>query len=149
MVASIGPPYRFSFGEIFDTHVMGDMLNPDRLNGHLAAGDFDVLVITSGDKYWVQDDTRKAMVAAKNTSVVLVMHHTQVIAIERHILPEIAAEGRLSMLGLSSHTTDLATATIANWSLEDNEMGWDKVLIRTFVPVSHYVSRGAIRPWHP
>jgi len=125
---------------------MGEMLNPDLLSGCLANDDFDVLVITSGDKYWVHDETRKAMVAAKNTAIVLVMHHTQVMAIERYTLPEIAAEGRLSMLGLSSHTTDMATATIANWSLEDNEMGWDKVLTQTFVPVrSHSIGRAVVR----
>lgn len=115
---------------------MGDMHDPETLNAHLINGDFDLLVIASGDKYWVHEETRKAMVRAKDTAVALIMHHTQVMGVERYTLPGIAAEGRLSLLGLSEHTTGLATATIANWSLEDNEIGWDKVLTETFVPVS-------------
>jgi hypothetical protein len=115
---------------------MGDMLNPDTLHAHLVNGDFELVVIASGDKYWVNEETRKAMVRAKGTAVVLVMHHTQVMGVERYTLPQVAAEGRLSLVGLSEHTTGLATATIANWSLEDNEIGWDKVLTETFVPVS-------------
>jgi hypothetical protein len=136
IILPTGPPYRFSFGDIFDTHTMGDMHDPETLNANLINGDFDLLVIASGDKYWVHEETRKAMVRAKDTAVVLIMHHTQVMGVERDTLPGIAAEGRLSLLGLSEHTTGLATATIANWSLEDNEIGWDKVLTETFVPVS-------------
>jgi hypothetical protein len=79
---------------------------------------------------------RKALDVAKTTSVVLVLHHSQALAVERYTLQGVASEGRLNFLGLAGHTTEMIRSTIANWSVEDNQIGWDKTLVDTFVPVS-------------
>jgi hypothetical protein len=79
---------------------------------------------------------RQALHVAKTTSVVLVLHHSQALGVERYTLQDVASEGRLNLLGLAGHTTEMIRSTIANWSVEDNQIGWDKTLVDTFVPVS-------------
>jgi len=139
-----GPPYRFSFGRIVDSTTASLNIDPNSISDpqhalkRLARNELDVIVITSGDKYWVDNSTRQALVEAKDTMVVLFIHHAQSLLenLERETLHEVAGQGRLCLLGLSPHTTDMVKMTVENWSMADEKVAWDKTLIDTFVPVS-------------